>query len=291
MKFSQLNPGLIPVLLGLCILMLFIATGHVITRYRTRKKKEKFVFSGNIGEHLMLQLECLDIEIPLQFSRMLLIPLLTGGVVLYSFYFVNRDWRTIENITFIITATVLALYFFLKASHKLFLKRRMRRAYDGDILTGRELQKFENAGYHVFHHFHLGKHIIDHIAISSKGVFTIKTNAASQCPSGSSADDCPVVYNGHALHFPNKTDVKTVAKAREQAEWLSGWLSESLGKPLAARAIVSIPGWLIKRTTREGIPVVNPSQFDSLFEHIKPRPLEQDEIGVMVKKIEQIYGH
>jgi hypothetical protein len=80
------------------------------------------------------------------------------------------------------------------------------------------------------------------------------------------------------LYFPKGEDFKTIDQARQQASWLSDWLGKAIGEPIAARAIVALPGWFVKRTSAEGIPVVNPKQFSSLFKHIKPRSLSDSMI-------------
>jgi hypothetical protein len=68
---------------------------------------------------------------------------------------------------------------------------------------------------------------------------------------------------------------------------MSNWISSAIGEPVAARAIVALPGWFVKRTSADGISVVNPKQFPSLFKHIKPRTLTDEMIRRMVHQIEQ----
>jgi len=53
------------------------------------------------------------------------------------------------------------------------------------------------------------------------------------------------------------------------------------------RAVVAVPGWVIKRTTPAGIPVVNPKQIASLFAHIQPRPLTDAQIEGIAHRLEQ----
>jgi hypothetical protein len=87
--------------------------------------------------------------------------------------------------------------------------------------------------------------------------------------------------------FPSGDDDKTIARAERQASWISDWISSAVGEQVAARAIVALPGWFVKRTSAEGISVVNPEQFPSLFRHIKPRHLSDETITRIVAAIEQ----
>ena len=80
-------------------------------------------------------------------------------------------------------------------------------------------------------------------------------------------------YDGRALHFPNGTDIEMIAQAKRQSKWLADWLSRTVGEEITVRAVLALPGWLVKRTASEGLPVVNPKQFDSLFQHIPSRTL------------------
>ena len=87
--------------------------------------------------------------------------------------------------------------------------------------------------------------------------------------------------------FPNGDDYNTIVQAERQASWISEWISRAVGQQVAARAIVALPGWFVKRTSPDGISVVNPNQFSSLFRHIKPRFLTDEMITQITALIEQ----
>ena len=85
----------------------------------------------------------------------------------------------------------------------------------------------------------------------------------------------------------NGDDFKIIEQAERKASWLSEWIGSAIGEPVAARAIVALPGWFVKRTSADGISVVNPKQFPSLFKHIKPRILTDAMITRIVHQLEQ----
>ena len=111
-----------------------------------------------------------------------------------------------------------------------------------------------------------------------KGVFAVETQTYAKPAPKDRLKDATVEYDGRMLYFPRGEDFKTIDAARQQASFLSDWLGSAIGEPIAARAIVALPGWFVKRTSAEGIPVVSPKQFSSLFRHVKPRPLSADMI-------------
>ena len=80
---------------------------------------------------------------------------------------------------------------------------------------------------------------------------------------------------------------RAIDQAENQASWLSNWLGQAIGEPIAARAIVALPGGFVKRTSSEGISVANPKQFSSLFEHIKPRPLSESMLTRINHQLDQ----
>ncbi|MEJ2039315.1 MAG: hypothetical protein P8X55_10315, partial [Desulfosarcinaceae bacterium] len=78
-----------------------------------------------------------------------------------------------------------------------------------------------------------------------------------------------------------------ISQAQRKAERISEWLSGFLSEPVAARAIIAMPGWTIKRTSPEGISVVNPGQFGSLFAHVQARPLEALDIQIIAARLQE----
>ena len=75
-------------------------------------------------------------------------------------------------------------------------------------------------------------------------------------------------------------------QAERQAAWLSKWIGSAVAEPVSVRAVVALPGWVVKRTSAEGIPVVNPKQFGSLCQHLQPRELSE-EIEYRIKQYSQ----
>ncbi|MBC2733763.1 MAG: hypothetical protein HF981_05345 [Desulfobacteraceae bacterium] len=92
---------------------------------------------------------------------------------------------------------------------------------------------------------------------------------------------------GRALHFPSGTDIAMIAQAKRPSKWLLRWLSQAASEDISVRAIVTLPGWFVKRKSSEGIPVVNPKQFGFLFPHIPARPLTTAMITRIAHQLDQ----
>jgi hypothetical protein len=137
-------------------------------------------------------------------------------------------------------------------------------------------------GYRVFHDFPADPFKIDHIVIGPTGVMVVETRTRGH----NRQADAVVAYDGRMLHFPKYSDYETIDQANLKAEWISQWLSSTTGDDVCARAMVAVPGWSVKRTSADGIPVVNPKQFATLFKYIKPRPMTESLMQLIVRQIE-----
>ena len=191
-----------------------------------------------------------------------------------------------ETILIALSVVVLVLICLLNLVQNLRLRRQMQRAYEGKQLAARALEPLMEQGYFIFHDLILEQIHIDHLIVGPKGVFCVQTQSPPDTARESHHAAATVTYNGRALFYPKGEEYISIEKANLHAEWLSGWLSQFLEEPIAARAILAMPGWVVKRTSADGIPVVNPSQFDSLFKHINARPLPEPSIRVLVSKIQ-----
>ena len=142
-------------------------------------------------------------------------------------------------------------------------------------------------GWWVCHDFPAENFNIDHVLVSAKGVFAIETTTWDSPASSGRPEDATVTYDGRTLYFPTGSDGELIVQAKRQSKWLARWLSEAVNEPLTVRAIVVLPGWLVKRVSPEGPPVVNPNQFDSLFKHIPARPLSPDTMALIISQLDK----
>ncbi len=166
-------------------------------------------------------------------------------------------------------------------------RREARIEYDGKTAVGQALSRLAKDGYRVFHEVPADEFTIDHVVVGRPGVFAVEVKTRAKPRSGGSVEDATVAYNGHVLFFRRTTDEETIARSQRKADWLSEWLGAAFGEEVAARAVVAVPGWFVKRTTPEGIPVVNPRQIPSLFKFIVPRPLDADQVVRIASELER----
>jgi hypothetical protein len=168
-----------------------------------------------------------------------------------------------------------------------------REAYWHDnakAMVAQAVAPLAQRGYVVFRDFKAEDISVDYLIISPKGVFALQRLIQ---PTGSPVgqdSEVVVTYNGRALFYPHGKDHLIIEWAEGQAERLSDWLSQGLETPLAARAVLAMPGWRVKRISADGISVIHPAQMEALFQYIKPRPIPAATVQTIVARIEAHYS-
>ena len=270
------------------ILSIMLAVLNLIRR-RIHLKSLRPSFGQNLlripGGSLLKRLDNLNEQINLYLIYVLILPLIIYSVLIsYSYFQEVQPSPAVIWISAIICIAAI-VYLIFKLVRLLSLRRRIRLDYEGELAVGQELNQLMRQGFLVYHDFPADTFNIDHIVVGPIGVFAVETNTLGR--GGGSSEEPTVTYDGRMLDYGDSSDFETIEQAKQQADWLSNWLATATQEPLAVRAIVTLPGWVVRRTSADGIPVVNPGQFTSLFEHIKPRPVSEKMLNRIREQLEQ----
>ncbi len=272
------------------ILFTILAVLNLIRRH-IRLKSLRPSFKNNLlripSGSLLRQLDTLNEQINLYLIGVIALPLLIYSTLVSFSYFMAATPSGLVLWISTLTGTAIIACFVLALGRLLNRRQRIRLDYEGELAVGQELNRLMHAGYRIYHDFPADTYNIDHIVVGSKGVFAVETWTDSKGAARNNNPEPTVAYDGRMLTYGDKSDFETIEQAEQQADWLSKWLGATTGEPIAVRAIVALPGWVVKRTSADGIPVVNPTQFASLFEHIKPRPLSETMLNRIMDKLEQ----
>ena len=209
------------------------------------------------------------------------------GVVVAGAAFGEPETSLVSGL---LSGAVGGVFFSLSLFHLLRLRRRrmeLNRRYNGRMEVVRALNALESNGYRLFHDVSGDGLSVHHVVVGRNGVFAVETTSGFGPPRAKGGGNATVTYNGHVLFFPRRTDDRTVRRAEERAERLAQWLQQGVGKAVAVRAVVAVPGWFVRRSNPEGIPVVHPSQVASLFKYIKAQPLSEDLLDRVVHRLKQ----
>jgi hypothetical protein len=262
-----------------------------LIRRHIRQKSLRLSFKKYLrrtpGGSLLRQLDNLNEQINLYLVYVITLPLIIYSThISHSYFTAAKPSQPVIWISSISGMTIITCFVFALA--KLLSRRgRIRLGYEGEQAIAQELNQLMLHGYRVYHDFSADAFNIDHIVVGSKGVFAVETKTRSNGAARNKNPEPTVNYDGRMLTYPDKSDFETIEQAELQADRLSKWLGATTGEPIAVRAIVALPGWVVKRTSADGIPVVNPTQFASLFEHIKPRPLSETRLNRIMDEFDQ----
>ena len=280
-----------PVVILICAIFLVLLLFLFLIRKYYRSQKLQLPFTRNFlrspGQSVLKELAHLNQEIMIYFVFLIVIPVYTYAAYISYLYFAKKPFNMIELGLVCLFPLMFIFFSLYKMATYRGRRRLLRLGYDGKVAVGQDLVRLHHEGYHVFHDFPADGFNIDHIVVGSKGAFAIETYARSKPKTKNRLQDATVEYNGRVLRFPKATDNQTVEKAIRQADWLSQWLSGTISEPVVVRGIVALPGWFVKRSSAEGIPVVNPEQFGSLFQYIQPRMLSEEMIWQVVHQLER----
>jgi hypothetical protein len=279
----------LPLILICGILFILLTVLNVIRR-RIRLRSLRPSFKQDLlripGGSQLMRLDNLNEQINVYLVYVIILPLVIySALISYSYFQAEQPSPAVIWISSIICVVIIA-YMAFKLVKLLSRRKRNRLAYEGELAVGQVLNQLMLHGYRVYHDFPADTFNIDHIVVGPKGVFAVETMTRTKGAIPNSSQEATVTYDGRMLTFADTTDFETIEQAEQQADWLSKWLGAATGEPIAVRAVVSLPGWVVKRTSADGIPVVNPGQFASLFEHIKPRPLSETMLNRIKDKLE-----
>ncbi|KAF0106950.1 MAG: NERD domain-containing protein [Anaerolineaceae bacterium] len=140
----------------------------------------------------------------------------------------------------------------------------LKMARDGEKVVGQELENLRRDGCSVFHDIKGDNFNLDHIIVSSHGIFVVETKTFSKPVKG----EANVFYDGKKVlvngHVPDRDPLKQV---EANVNWLRGVLRESAGKIFPIRGVVVFPGWFVDSRSAKGSAtwVLNPKALASFI--------------------------
>lgn len=286
----------LPALIILGLFGVVIGSLKVITAYQNaRMRRNPLVQSAlsSPGQSLLTRLGELDQKVDAHLVYLLLTPLLLYAFYLSYLYFGRKTISLEGSLIIGLPCIGLTIFFIIRWRRHLEERRNIRIEYEGEVSVGQELNRLMLEGYCVYHDFQADDFRIDHIVVGPKGVFSVETKARLRPTTRGRGQSFGAVveYNGRALIYPHGTDVNTINQAERQASWLSNWIGSTAGESVNVMAVVALPGWYVKRTSPEGIPVINPKQFRSLLKYVRSKPLNDEVIIRIILPFEKQCGN
>jgi nuclease-like protein len=195
---------------------------------------------------LRLPGESVDKEIDHWVNDKMLGPLFGAGcfcmVALFEWYgYLARSPRH----PFLFTVIAVAAFLYAGWRFRIIRKqvRRLRQGRDGERAVGQFLERLREGGGQVFHDIPGEGFNLDHVVISTHGIYAIETKTLSK-----PWPQAKVVVEGDALRVAGEVpDRDPIVQATAAARWLERKLEESTGKRFFARGVVLFPGWFVEQ--------------------------------------------
>lgn len=213
------------------------------------------------------------------FSKVMLFALMigmSGGMILSEWlrFFLGIPPNPIL-VTLLLSSVIVFSVFMIRKNKKYILQLRQGR--DGEREVGHILEALRSTGATVLHDI-LGKDFnIDHVVISTKGIFTVETKTLSK-RNGMEK----IVYNGHVVLVNGRPlDRNPIQQSIAEAHSLRQILKESTGKIFNITPVVVFPGWFVepdstKKAKEKGVLLINPKALRSFIDNMQGYLSDED---------------
>jgi hypothetical protein len=178
---------------------------------------------------------------------------------------------------------ILVIFYSIQITRIYHKLKVVRLGYLGEFYTGQELNYLMRDGAYVYHDIPYKYGNIDHIIVSTGGVFVVETKAVRKPSTDEGARNAKVSIKNNALAFPHATTREPLNQAARHAQWLAKELY--VGVPVLP--VVALPGWFIEGNNRvDNILVINPSRGKFLKSLVKENRISESNLEIVVKQIE-----
>ena len=188
-------------------------------------------------------------------------------------------WQDIPPAPFIysLILAITCLYYVPKVIAVRKQLKRLRQGRDGEKAVGQYLDSIKELDARVFHDGPAENFNLDHVVISSTGIYVIETKTYSKPPSGRPT----IIFDGITVQINHKPKSdKPVIQAKAAANWLKLLLHDSTGKNYEIKPVVVFPGWFVEPTSEaknSDVWVLNPRALPTFISNSKTR-MKDDEV-------------
>jgi hypothetical protein len=152
--------------------------------------------------------------------------------------------------------------------------KQLKLGRDGERTVAEQLDALKGQGAIIFHDLIGDGFNLDHVVLSSRGVFVVETKTRSKPIKGSPS----VTFDGTTLLVNGLVPERNpVTQAQGNAKWLNEMLRTSTGKEFPVRPVVLFPGWFVERLPKgASVWVLNPQALPSFIQHEPTRINDSD---------------
>jgi hypothetical protein len=185
-------------------------------------------------------------------------------------------------VLFAAVASLLCIVKFLGARRRV---RRLRKGRDGEREVAEILDDLKRYGAQVLHDIPGEKGNVDHVVISTRGVFVVETKAWTKPDRVWQMD-----FDGKQVHIPNQApDPAPIIQCLAEAASIKRLLRDSTSQDFPVRGVVVFLEWYVKHTPSargSDIWVLNPKQLAGWIRQ-EPENLSEADVAMATLHLKQ----
>lgn len=278
--------------------ILFVLGTFGLSIWQIKKRRERLPVEFKLlcgpGESLRKRMAAFDENVGLHLMGWAFFPLITVLLAGAMWFAIHKPltWSEFYLLTGI--STVIFGASVIISGHgvmKLLDRYRCDRlGYLGERFVGEKLTALERKGYFVFHDVPAEagqrKFNLDHVVVGPSGLWLIETKTRRKGRAREGFKDHEVFFDGTQLIWPWGEDRHGLEQAESEARWLSEWINKRTGFDVTAKAILTLPGWMVKERKVAPIRVLNPINIPSAILGRGQQVLGSEQIDIIARQLE-----
>lgn len=157
----------------------------------------------------------------------------------------------------------------------------IRLGLAGERTVGQGLENLRERGYRIFHDIVGENFNLDHVVISTKGIYVIETKTYSKPFKG----DSRITFDGEKLIIPGcREQSSPIVQVNSAVSWLKNIIQESTGKSFPIKPVILFPGWYVESTEKgkkSNVWVLNPKALPAFIKN-QPEIMTKEDMMLVV---------
>ena len=192
----------------------------------------------------------------------------------------TTSWLTLAfpSKYFPIVISIITLLAIIYCVYRLIILRKQIKSLalgrKGERIVAEIFDNFRSQGFVVFHDIVAKNFNIDHVILTTHGIFTVETKTFSKPPKGE------ITYKDEKIIAGNiNTGNEIILQAESQTKWLKSMLKDSTGRDYHVMPVIVFPGWFVQpmpENLKKRIWILNPDALNSFIKNEPIRIQESD---------------
>ena len=239
------------------------------------------------GETLGNELEETRVDLLAKISVLTSLPILMFATHISQSYFLGAKESLLRAAIILLMgggAVIYLLWDMYKLGKRL---TRLRQGYEGEVAIAQELNMLMRDGAYVYHDVPAEGFNIDHVIVSSKGVYAVETKSRMKPKRDLGAEDAKVIFDGRTLQFPGWFESEPLEQAARQARWLERWLTSAVGEKVGVKPVLALPGWYVDRKGKSDVVIINGTNAPTVFSKLFHAQLSEEMMKCIAHQLDQ----